>query len=367
MFGIIFISACTILHLYVFWRAASVPAINRYVSKTLLINTGVALWALCLGVRFFAHDSAGVFTGAMELVTMTWVVILFLMSISLLSVDLVTVFGYLIRWQAPSLRGCALIVGGFLSIIALMQGLRPPVVDHYEVRLSALPSTLDGTVIVAMSDLHLGIILGRQWLADRVAQVNAQRPNLVVLLGDFFEGHGQPSVDLLPVLRQLQAPLGVWAVLGNHESYGGLDTGVSLMEKAGFRLLRNRSVEVRSGLVMAGVEDLTALHRSGRSGDPIGKALNGRPPGAVILLSHTPDQAKKAAKAGVGLMLSGHTHGGQIWPLGYLTRQIYPLLEGRYEVEGMPIIVCRGTGTWGPRMRLFRPGEIVRVTIRRLD
>lgn len=213
------------MHLYVFWRAASVPAINRYVPKKLLINTGAAFCMLCLGVRFFAHDGAGVFTGVMELVTMTWVAILFLMSISLLSVDLVTGFGYLIRRQAPSLRGCALIVGGFFSIIALVQGLRPPVVDHYEVRLSALPSNLDGTVIVAMSDLHLGTILGKQWLDDRVAQVNAQRPNLVVLLGDVFEGHGQPSGDLLPILRHLQVPMGVWVVFGNHESYGGLDTG----------------------------------------------------------------------------------------------------------------------------------------------
>jgi len=71
-----------------------------------------------------------------------------------------------------------------------------------------------------------------------------------------------------------------------------------------------------------------------------------------------------AARDGVGLMLSGHTHAGQIWPFGYFTRMQYPLLEGRYEVGGMTVIVCRGTGTWGPRMRLFRPSEMLRVTLR---
>jgi len=84
----------------------------------------------------------------------------------------------------------------------------------------------------------------------------------------------------------------------------------------------------------------------------------------TVLLSHTPWQAEKAANFGASLMLSGHTHGGQIWPFGYLVRRVYPLLGGRYEVAGMPVIVCRGTGTWGPRMRLWRPGEILRVTLR---
>ncbi|MBU0464032.1 MAG: metallophosphoesterase, partial [Proteobacteria bacterium] len=126
----------------------------------------------------------------------------------------------------------------------------------------------------------------------------------------------------------------------------------------------NAWAQVRPGLVLAGVEDLTIRRRSGQNSDPISKALAGRPPGAVILLSHTPWQTKKAASAGVGLMLSGHTHGGQIWPFGYLVRKRYPLLEGRYKVDGMTAIVCRGTGTWGPRMRLWHPGQILRVTLR---
>ncbi len=366
MFGIIFMSACTIMHLYVFWRAASVPVINRNVSRRLLINTGVALWTVCFGIRIFAHNSVGALVGTLELFVLTWMAILFLMSVALFAVDLVTGFGYMARRQAHSLRGWALVAGGILSVIALVQGLRPPVVENYEVRLSALPSEMDGTVIIAMSDLHLGTILGEQWLATRVAQVEEQRPDLVVLLGDIFEGHGQSMGDLLPVLRRFRAPLGVWAVSGNHESYGGLDAGMSLMEQAGFHVLHNRSVEVQPGFVIAGVEDLTTLRRSDRAGDPIGKTVTGRPPGATILLSHTPGQAERAAEAGVGLMLNGHTHGGQIWPLGYLTRLIHPLLDGRYDVKGMPIIVCRGTGTWGPRMRLWRPGEILRVTLRGL-
>jgi len=215
-----------------------------------------------------------------------------------------------------------------------------------------------------MSDLHVGALLGKKWLDARVALVQAERPDIIVLLGDIFEGHGAPQKELLQSLHSLAAPMGVWAVLGNHEFHGRDTTGTPLMNIDGVRVLNNSFAELRPGLVLAGVEDLTANHRAKLGGDPVLKALKDRPEGATILLSHTPWQAEKAAAAGAGLMLSGHTHAGQIWPFSYLVKRVYPLLEGRYNIDGMTVIVCRGTGTWGPRMRLWRPGEILRVTLR---
>jgi predicted MPP superfamily phosphohydrolase len=102
------------------------------------------------------------------------------------------------------------------------------------------------------------------------------------------------------------------------------------------------------------------------AGNRIEKALQGHPVNAAtILVSHTPWSAETAAQAGVSLMLSGHTHEGQIWPFNYVVGLTHPFLAGRYEVNGMPLVVCRGTGTWGPRMRLWRRGEIARITLRR--
>jgi predicted MPP superfamily phosphohydrolase len=130
-------------------------------------------------------------------------------------------------------------------------------------------------------------------------------------------------------------------------------------------VLQNRWVRVRPGLVLAGVDDLTRHSRSGVPGDPLAKALAGLPSGsAVILLSHSPLQAERAAVAGAGLMLCGHTHGGQIWPFNYLVGLRYPMIAGRYAVGGTTVIVTRGAGTWGPRMRLWLPGEILRITLR---
>jgi predicted MPP superfamily phosphohydrolase len=364
MFGTILISVCSLMHFYVFWRAASVPFVNRHVPLHLLIVTGVLLWAIFFIGRLFHHGGTGTLAATIELFGMLWMGTLFLLFISLLTMDIITVFGFLVPRLAPSLRGWALFVGAVLSVIALVQGLRPPVVQNYEVRLAGLSNEMDGKVLVAMSDLHIGSLIGKRWLAARVAQVREEQPDLVVLLGDLFEGHGQPQEELLPILRRLSAPLGIWAVAGNHEFHGPDNKSIHLIDAAGIKLLRNRWIEVRPGFILAGVDDLTAKYRAGRNGDFISQALAGRPPGATVLLSHTPWQAHRAAGAGASLMLSGHTHGGQIWPFGYLTRRTYPLLGGRYEVDGMPVIVCRGTGTWGPRMRLWRPGEILRVTFR---
>ena len=365
MFGSILISVCTVMQLYVFWRIASVPLITAHLSRSLLVGTGVVMWAIFFLGRVYGHHGRGGLAVTLEFLGMNWMGALLLLFVSLLATDLVTGFGFLLPRAAPSLRGWALVAAAILIVIALFQGMRPPVVKRYEVRLSGLPDKMDGTVLVAMSDLHIGSLLGNRWLASRVAQVREQQPDIVVLLGDIFEGHDPPSAELKATMRGLAAPLGVWGVTGNHEFHGRRNRNRGLPEVSGFQWLRNRWAEVRPGFVLAGVDDLTSMQRAGLSDDLISKSLSGRPPGATVLLSHTPWQAEKAAAAGAGLMLSGHTHGGQIWPFGYLVRRVYPLLAGRYEADGMPVIVCRGTGTWGPRMRLWHPGEILRVTLRK--
>ena len=352
------------MHIYVLWRAGSVPFLRRHIKGKMLIIAGMALWALFLLGRIYGHDSPGAFATVLELAGMTWMAVLFLTTVPMLAVDAVTGFGVLLPQLAPSLRGAALVCGAVLSLIAMVQGMRPPVVEHYDVHVPGLPAKLDGTVVVGMSDLHIGATLDGKWLERRVAQVLAERPDMVVLLGDIFEGHSQPTKEHVTTLKGLKAPIGVWAILGNHEFHGNDDSIVPLIQNAGITVLRNERVKVRPGLMLAGVDDLTSNHRSGLNIDLITRTLAAPSSGATILLSHTPWNPDLAAKAGAGLMLCGHTHGGQIWPFGYLVKRIYPLLAGRYDVDGMTVIVSRGAGTWGPRMRLWEPGEIIRVTLR---
>lgn len=362
MFGTVLIATITLMHVYVFWRTAGVGFLKRFFPGKYIVGIGVLLWALFFVGRVYGHSGTTDLARILEFVGMNWMAALFLIFVSLLAVDCVTGFGFLLPRFAPSLRGVALGAGGMLSAIALIQGLRAPVIENYAVAISGLPVASQDTVIIAMSDLHIGSLLDKKWLEKRITQVQREKPDLVVLLGDLFEGHGQPQDELLPILRRLSAPLGVWVVKGNHENHTHNDSS-PLLKEAGFHMLRNRWVEVRPGLVLAGVDDLNARRRSGQESDFIAKALADRPPGATILLGHTPWQYERAAQAGVDLMLSGHTHGGQIWPFDYLVKRYYPLLEGRYEVDNMTVLVCRGTGTWGPRMRLWRPGEILRITL----
>ena len=364
MFFAVFLSIWVGVNAYVFWRAASVPAVARTVPRWAYLALAVFLASSYVLARLLYRVAPAFLVSPLELLGANWMGVAFLAFFALLTVDVVTGFGLLFREKVAALRGGALIVAAALSIIAVLQALRPPVVREHEIRLRGLPSERDGTTLVLLSDLHLGTLLGRSWLEERIAQVDALKPDLVVLCGDILEGDSRREADFGPLLAHLRAPLGAFAVTGNHEYYAGIEESVRILEGAGFTVLRDRAVEVRPGLVLAGVDDLTARRQFGRDGAPLQTALAGRPPGATILLSHSPWKADVAAKGGVGLMLSGHTHAGQIWPFGYFTRMQYPLLEGRYDVAGMPVIVCRGTGTWGPRMRLWRPGEILKITLR---
>jgi hypothetical protein len=132
MFGTILISVCTLMHIYVFWRIASVPFVNRHVPLYLLIVTGVLLWAIFFIGRQFHHSGTGTLVATVELFGMLWMGTLFLLFIPLLAMDIISGFGFLMPRLAPSLRGWALFVGGVLSVIALFQGLRPPVVQSYD-------------------------------------------------------------------------------------------------------------------------------------------------------------------------------------------------------------------------------------------
>ena len=345
----------TLAHVYLFWRIASVPIFAARARRIALAALLAILWASFLverSVRF------------LEVGGVNWLAVLFFTLCCLLAADVVTGFGFLLKRSAPTIRGWALALAAALTAIALVQGLRPPVVRDYTVRLRGLPAAQDSTVVVVIADLHLGNLLGERWLAARIAQVDALHPDLVVALGDIVEGHGGAESTLVAGLRHLAAPLGVWAVTGNHEYHGGRGPGTGPLEAAGFNVLHDRWAEVRPGLVLAGVDDLTSRHRAGRDSGAVEHSLAGRPRGATLLLSHTPWQADIAARSGVGLMLSAHTHGGQIWPFTYLSATRYPLQAGPYVVDGMPVIVSRGTGTWGPRMRLWPPSEILRITLR---
>ena len=353
------------LHVYLAERLLSIPLVAHYFPLHILAPILVFLGLSYLASRLMEHYELGRLSHVLEYVGATWVGMFFLIFIALFAADVVTGFGWLLPGLKVKIRIGALLVAAVLLVVAYVQAWRIPTVTEYEVAMRGLPGDLDGKVLAVGSDLHLGSMLGHRWATARAAQFAGLKPDILLLVGDIFEGEKETHAGWLPVLRQFRAPLGVFAVTGNHEFYAGPEAILETFRGAGFRVLRDEHCEVLPGLRIAGVDD-PAFRKAGKRDQAIalGQALANRSAGATILLSHTPVLAERAAELGAGLMLSGHTHEGQIWPFQYLVRLAFRLVHGRYDVNGMTAIVGRGTGTWGPRMRLWKRSEILRITLR---
>jgi len=261
----------------------------------------------------------------------------------------------------------ALTAGG----VALVGGLRPPSLTRNEIRLERWPRELDGFRIVQISDIHIGAMLDRRFAATITARVNALAPDLVVVTGDLVDGTVKHLAHEVEPFRALRAAHGVYFVTGNHDYYSGADPWLEVVRGLGMRPLRNERVEINAnGAVfdLAGVDDHRGYLFGPGHGEDVARALAGRDPGrAVVLLAHDPSTFKAAAPLGVDLQISGHTHGGQIWPFGYLVRLAVKFVAGHYRRGDAQLFVSRGTGYWGPPMRLAAPAEIAEIVLRAPD
>jgi uncharacterized protein len=268
------------------------------------------------------------------------------------------------RGRALGVTSIAL-VAGFVGIRA---ALRAPRVRRVEVRLTRWPAQLDGFRVVQISDIHIGPILDRRFAAHVVGRCNELAPDLIAVTGDLVDGSLRRIGDEVAPFAVLRAPHGVFFVTGNHDHYSGADQWVGRAEALGIRVLRNQRVRLGAGAAafdLAGVEDHHAHLVSDTHREDLPGALHGRDPSRpVILLAHDPATFHEAARLGVDLQLSGHTHGGQIWPFGYLVRLSTPYVAGLYRKNGSQLYVSCGTGFWGPAMRLGAAAEITELVIR---
>ncbi|MEJ2189517.1 MAG: metallophosphoesterase [Acidobacteriota bacterium] len=355
-----------LLHLYLGWRLWSLPLFtSRTGHRVLLFGLAVGFAAYPIGRILYHHGWPRLGT-VLEYAGGVWMGCVILLMFTVGIVDLVTVFGLVLRsWVIP-LRSAAVVVAVVLASIAWVGGhLRPRTVD-IEAAIPNLPAEADGLVIAHLSDLHLGSLIGKRSLCSVIDQIEVLKPDLVAVTGDLVDGDAEFVESLVPELRNLTAPLGVYSILGNHEIYAGADRCRTLMRDAGFIVLDGTAVEVMPGVWVAGVPD--SGHGPGTDG--LDGALEGALAGieegaAVIYLQHAPGNEEMVAAGGVGLMLDGHTHGGQIWPFHYLVRRAYPFFAGVRTVGSMTQVVSRGAGRWGPPMRLFARSEIYRITLRR--
>jgi uncharacterized protein len=232
---------------------------------------------------------------------------------------------------------------------------------NVKVPLRRLSPALSGFRIAQLTDLHIGPTLGKEWLRDVVNHTNAANPDLIVITGDLVDGSVETLREQTAPLADLKAKHGVFFVTGNHEYYSGVDEWIAELTRLGIKVLRNEHVAIggEDGFDLAGVDDWSSKRFGNGHGPDLERALAGRDASReLVLLAHQPKQIHEAAAKGVGLQLSGHTHGGQIFPWGLFVRIDQPYVAGLDRLEDTMIYVSRGTGFWGPPMRVGAPSEI---------
>ncbi|MDF9873843.1 MULTISPECIES: metallophosphoesterase [Streptomyces] len=309
------------------------------VGDTLLGSIWVLFtWSVLLGVLLrLALTVAGVGDGQDRARTVTWAV--------------VGVAAVLLAWGYAEAR-------------------RVPRVRRLDVRLPRLGAGLDGTRVVLITDTHYGPLDRARWSERVCATVNTLEADLVCHTGDIADGTAERRRAQAVPLGTVRATRARVYVTGNHEYYSEAQGWVDLMHELGWEPLRNRHVLLERGgdtLVVAGVDDVTA-ESSGLEGHGarLAEALDGADSGLpVLLLAHQPTFVDRAAAHGIDLQLSGHTHGGQIWPFHYLVRLDQPALAGLSRHGARTLLyTSRGTGFWGPPFRVFAPSEITLLVLR---
>ncbi|MFN0246053.1 MAG: metallophosphoesterase [Kofleriaceae bacterium] len=243
----------------------------------------------------------------------------------------------------------AVVVAGMINVA------RGALVRHVTVPLAGLP--VDTYTIVQLTDVHIGPIIGREFAEQMVRRVNALRPDAIVITGDLVDGRLHELRSHIEPLRQLRARDGVFAVTGNHEYYWNAEAWLEHIRSLGIQVLRNEHVTLSGAVVIAGVDDSTQA-------EDVPRAVADRPPALpLVLLAHHPRTIARARAANVDLQLSGHTHGGQMLPLGWLARLFDPKVAGLARFGATWLYVSQGTGFWGAPVRVGTTCEIAAITL----
>jgi hypothetical protein len=292
----------------------------------------------------------------------SWMGFVFLFFWLGLLLDLYGVGAHLLDWSILNRRSAFLILSAVATVFWFygFYVARHPQVERIVIESSKLPAGFAGLRIVQISDVHLGLLAGRQRLDAILEQVAALQPDILVSTGDLVDAEAQFLDGLSARFAAYQPRYGKFAVTGNHEHYAGLAHALDFHRRSGFTMLQESVVDVAEDVTLAGVDDPAILagptHES--------KVLSSIPANHfVILLKHQPTVAPDAR---FDLQLSGHTHAGQIFPFGLLVKQIYPSIQGLHNLaSGGQLYVSRGTGTWGPPIRIGAPPEITLITLQR--
>ncbi len=258
-----------------------------------------------------------------------------------------------------------LIITGILLLAGYLNAIHPQI-KILNISIPKLKAKGEKMRIAAVSDIHLGSIVGEKRVAKMVKIINSMNPDLVLFLGDMLDEDPGPVIykNLGSCLEKIKSKYGIYAITGNHEYIGGIQKAIPFLEKHGIKLLRDEWVLIDKRVFLIGREDKDKVQFEGKKRKNLSELLIGTDPSkTIILLDHQPFNLDQSKENGIDLHLSGHTHHGQIWPFQYITKKIYKLSHGYMKDGSTHYYVSSGFGTWGPPIRLGNRPEVLDINL----
>ncbi|WP_246607503.1 metallophosphoesterase [Paractinoplanes toevensis] len=339
-----------------------------FVTGTIVVVLAVAAFPALMFSGHGRHHRDGPAKIADTVLGVVWVLFVW----SIIGQVLALVLG-LAGVDSPARYRIATAVVTLIALVLLLWGyaeaMRVPRIRRIAVTMPRLGPGLDGLRLVLITDTHYGPLDRARWSRGVTAAVNALDPDVVAHTGDIADGEVSQRREQAAPLGDIQASMARVYVTGNHEYFSGAQRWVEHMAALGWEALHNRHVVVTRGddsLIIAGVDDRTAAGSGvpGHHADHEAALAGADPALPILLLAHQPAQIGGAVAHGVDLQISGHTHGGQMWPFHYLVRLDQPVLQGlSRHSDRTQLYTSRGTGFWGPPFRIFAPSEITLLTL----
>ncbi|MCX7885874.1 MAG: metallophosphoesterase [Verrucomicrobiae bacterium] len=358
LFLSIFLSAYGLAHLYVWWRLIKPLNLKGAVLRVARVCFAVLFLVFPL-THFWLRYHHGFLWPAYWLGAI-WTGVVVYLAVVGLGAEIM---------RAVLLRRLYVVAGECVAVAIIAAAVTVyGMIEARRIRVSELrielPGLGDRVRVAHVCDVHAGWIVRGAWLEQIVERINNLQPDLIVLTGDLVDAGALRLEELISSLRRLRAPLGVFAVAGNHEFFVGIEKVEKLLQQADIVLLRNRSVVLNCGLQLVGLDDPIGYRLYGQPQPPPVEKLIRRGLPTVLLL-HTPvTKPERLEAAGVHLQLSGHTHRGQLWPVNLIVKCVYKRPPyGLFSNGRVTIYVNGGVGTWGPPMRVGAPPEIALVTL----
>jgi predicted MPP superfamily phosphohydrolase len=376
VFLAIAVTVTTVIHLYLWQRLVRDTARSRRWRR--IGGFAVLGAAVVMVATLFGEPSLPGPVAWLSAPGYVWLGVMFYLWVSLLVLELPVLAVRLSarRGSAPDperrllLRRGAAIAAGLAAVgvsgYGMSRAYGPPKVTRLAVPLARLDPRADGLRVAVIADIHVGPLYGAGQVERVVEIVNRLDADLVTVVGDMVSSEVGKVRESAAPLRGLRSRYGSFFVTGNHEYYNGYEEWIEAAEELGLRVLRNQRVEIahRGGAIdLAGVNDLEGT----RYDDPpdYAAALDDRDPSRpVLLMAHQPVQVHEAAAYGVDLQVSGHTHGGQLYPFDFMVRADQPVVSGLAEVDGTLVYVTNGAGFWGPPIRVGADPDITLLELR---